>query len=90
METLGLLATAYDFSKITSVPASINKYFTCDDWKNYLKIVLDFFVRANGFVEYPENWDKWGAISKNNEPLDFDHWPKADKKKKNRNDYGKA
>lgn len=85
VETLGLLATAYDFSKITSVPASISKYFTCDDWKNYLKIVLDFFVRANGFVEYPENWDKWGAISKNNEPLDFDHWPKADKKKKNRN-----
>ena len=37
--------------------------------------MLDFFVRANGFVEYPENWDKWGAISKNNEPLDFDHWP---------------
>ena len=32
-------------------------------------------MRANGFVEYPENWDKWGAISKNNEPLDFDHWP---------------
>lgn len=84
VETLGLLATNYDFSNVINVPETIKSYFSLDEWKNFLKILIDFYIRANGYVTYPENWDKWGAIQRNNKSLELNDWPKA-KKNKNRN-----
>lgn len=66
METLGLLSLKYDFSSIQAVPVSIKKYFSLSDWKDLLKIFLDYFVRANGCIEYPaEGWLEWGASFNN-------------------------
>jgi hypothetical protein len=82
VETLGLLATVYDFSKVTKVPDTISRWFNLDEWKNFLKILIDFYIRANGYVQYPENWDKWGALQRSNKALEWENWPTATKKKK--------
>lgn len=84
IETLGLLATNYDFSNVINVPETIKSYFSLDEWKNFLKILIDFYIRANGYVAYPKNWDKWGAMQKKSNQLKREDWPKA-KKNKNRN-----
>lgn len=84
VETLGLLSTVYDFSKITKVPDTIHRFFELNEWKDFLKILIDFYIRANGYVSYPENWNKWGALQRTNRALDQENWPVA-KKKKNKN-----
>lgn len=76
------MATVYDFSKVTKVPDTISRWFNLDEWKNFLKILIDFYIRANGYVQYPENWDKWGALQRSNKALEWENWPTATKKKK--------
>lgn len=90
METLGLLATSYDFTKITEVPDSITKYFkNVSKWKDFLKIIIDYYIRAEGYISYPENWFKWGAIRKKTKVLyppkieggkKSNYWPLAKEK----------
>lgn len=66
METLGLLSLGYDFSEVQNVPQQVKKYFDLSEWKDLLKIILDYFVRANGCIEYPaEGWKEWGASFNN-------------------------
>ncbi len=65
METLGLLKTVYDFSQIRGVPDAIDQYIQSEEeWKDLLKIIIDFYIRAEGYLIYPENWFKWGAVIK--------------------------
>ena len=62
LETLGLLSIDYDLSRISTVPVQVAKYFSIEEWKAFLKIVLDYFVRANGCLEYPaQGWEEWCA-----------------------------
>lgn len=66
METLGLLSLGYNLSEIQDVPTAIKKYFDLQEWKDFLKIILDYFVRGNGCLEYPaEGWNEWGATFNN-------------------------
>lgn len=66
LETLGIMRLDYDFTAISGVPNSVSRYFDLAEWKSFLKIIMDFFVRANGCVEYPEGWAEWGATFQNN------------------------
>ena len=66
METLGLMSLQYNLSEIKDTPIAIKRYFDLSEWKDFLKIVLDYFVRANGCLEYPaEGWQEWGASFNN-------------------------
>jgi DEAD/DEAH box helicase domain-containing protein len=61
LETLGLASISYpDISQLTKVPDSWKSFVTdpllqVAEWKNFLKIVLDYYVRTNGAVFLDNN-----------------------------------
>lgn len=64
LETLGLVAVQYPaLELVKNLPPEFNKYgLNIDDWKNFLKISLDFFVRSN-FVSVKNEWLNWIGVS---------------------------
>lgn len=60
-ETMGLIKVEYQgMDKVKDAPAYwIRRNLMMDDWKNFLKICLDFYVRAQVFVEIPTHWLNW-------------------------------
>jgi len=63
LETLGLVSVQYTkLEKIASrSPAIESAGFTLDEWRAFLKLTLDFFVRENTFINLPDSWKKWGG-----------------------------
>lgn len=78
METLGLLRTVYNFDSVISIPEGLAQYFSLSQWKDFLKIILDYFVRDMGCVEYPEGWYQWGAVRRPIKWLVAPNSPKPD------------
>lgn len=64
LETLGLVAVQYPaLDLVKNIPPEFNKFgLNIDDWKNFLKISLDFFVRSN-FVSVKSEWLNWIGVS---------------------------
>ncbi|MCD9549089.1 DEAD/DEAH box helicase [Photobacterium carnosum] len=61
-ETQGLVKVGYSgLEKIKHTPEHWEKYgFTLDDWRNIVKVSLDFYVRENSFLRLEEGgWLKW-------------------------------
>lgn len=75
LETLGLMKVSYkNLDDINKTPLNweeiqiatkyqsanhIKETLTLEDWKNYLKVVLDFYVRENSFVEIEDTVKQW-------------------------------
>jgi len=61
LETMGMVSIRYpDLDLIKSVPVMLAENgFSIEDWKDFLKITLDYFVRAGGSLEYPDEWRPW-------------------------------
>jgi len=64
LETLGLVAVQYPaLGLVKNLPPEFNKFgLNLDDWKSFLKISLDFFVRSN-FVTVKKDWLNWIGVS---------------------------
>ncbi len=65
LESMGLIAVRYPaLQTITQMPASAAHAsgFELEDWRDFLKICLDFFVRANGGLAIAPAWRKWLGI----------------------------
>ena len=60
-ETLGLVAVSYQgLDKINKAPNEWTQQgFSLADWKDFLKISLDFYVRDGIFVDIPRDWLNW-------------------------------
>lgn len=63
LETMGLVAVQYPkLDTLVLRPVAVeNAGLTLQEWKSFLKVALDFFVRANTFIELPDSWRKWGG-----------------------------
>lgn len=63
LETLGLVSVQYPKlgSVLTRRPAVVQAGFTLEEWRAFLKITLDFFVRQHWAIQLPSNWQRWGA-----------------------------
>ncbi len=63
LETLGLVSVQYPKlgSLLTRRPAVEQAGFTLEEWRAFLKIALDFFVRQHWAIQLPLNWQRWGA-----------------------------
>ena len=63
LETMGLVRIQYPkLALVTSRrPAVEMAGFTLDEWRSFLKIALDFFVRESRAVQLPGSWERWGA-----------------------------
>ncbi|MBK8467564.1 MAG: DEAD/DEAH box helicase [Chloracidobacterium sp.] len=65
LETMGLVSIRYPaLDVVQQVPHSIQAVtaLTIFDWRDLLKICLDFFVRANGALEINRDWRKWLGV----------------------------
>lgn len=60
-ETMGLVAVRYPkLDAVMSLPDNPCG-LSLQDWKDFLKISLDFWVRENTFIDLPDSWRKWGG-----------------------------
>ena len=62
LESMGLVAVQYPkLSDIEFVPTAVTQVsdFDLGTWKDCLKILLDFFVRANGALAFSRDWRNW-------------------------------
>lgn len=61
LESLGLVSVQYPaLSKVDSVPIEWKELnLTLLDWKDFLKLALDFYVRENTILSIPEDWVDW-------------------------------
>ena len=64
LETLGLVSVQYpNLSKIEKTPAEWQKFkLSIQDWRDFLKISLDFYLRAN-FIDVDTHWLKWIGVT---------------------------
>lgn len=63
LETLGLVSVQYPKLALVSTrrPAVEQAGFTVEEWRDFLKITLDFFVRQYWAVQLPTVWQRWGG-----------------------------
>jgi len=61
VETLGLVQLRYpDLDKVVEMPSSwLQRNRTLDDWRTFLRICVDFFVRSHGAVEVSWELRRW-------------------------------
>jgi ATP-dependent helicase YprA (DUF1998 family) len=96
LETLGLVSIQYPkLNLVTTLRAAVvQSGFTLDEWRSFLKISLDFFVRQHWAIQLPSNWQRWGAervypkqilppTSLEKQTTKFVKWPKVSHKKRN-------
>jgi superfamily II DNA/RNA helicase len=60
-ESLGLVSLYYqDIDSITNFPDVLRHFeLGLEDWKNYLKVCVDFHVRESTFIEVNPDWLAW-------------------------------
>ncbi|WP_341678712.1 DEAD/DEAH box helicase [Niveibacterium sp. SC-1] len=60
-ETMGLVAVRYPkLDAVKSLPDNACG-LTLQEWKDFLKIALDFWVRESTFIDLPDSWRVWGG-----------------------------
>jgi hypothetical protein len=59
-ETMGLVAVQYPKLDAVQVKPVLGG-MSLDEWKSFLKIALDFYVRENTCIDLPASWMKWGG-----------------------------
>lgn len=61
LETQGLVKVGYlGLDKIQEAPAHWEqKGLKTDDWRDFLKVALDFYVRESSFIQMTEEWKDW-------------------------------
>ncbi|MFA5517015.1 MAG: helicase-related protein [Desulfuromonadales bacterium] len=87
LETMGLVAVCYPaLDKVVLPGAAKRAGFTLDDWRDFLKICLDFFVRSGGSLEIDRSWRSWlgmpfrqtSLVTRDTEAGRFQRrWPRA-------------
>jgi hypothetical protein len=65
LETMGLVAVGYPaLETILGVPSEVERAsgFTVEDWHDFLKLCMDFFVRSGGALRIPDTWRRWLGV----------------------------
>lgn len=89
-ETMGLVAVRYPKLDNIKSPPDNACGLTLPEWKDFLKIALDFWVRENSFIDLPDTWKKWGGnrlsskrllhpMSKEHQSSRVKRWPQSNK-----------
>lgn len=60
LETMGMVAVEYPaFDLINKIPAVWESLsLGLDDWKCYLKVILDYYIRENSIIDIPDDWTR--------------------------------
>lgn len=64
LETMGMITVIYlQLVQVNTAPSVwTSRGFTLDEWKDFLKITLDFFVRGGGSLDIPDLWRNWMGV----------------------------
>ena len=65
LESMGMVAVRYPaLDAVQQVPAGVTQAvgFTLDEWKAFLKLSIDFYVRAGGALSFPLSWRNWLGV----------------------------
>lgn len=64
LETMGMIAVRYPkLDQVNAAPAEwTSRGFTLQEWKDFLKISMDYFVRGGGSLDIPDLWRNWLGI----------------------------
>ena len=64
LETMGMVVVRYPgLDNINAVPPDwAGRGFSIADWRDFLKIALDYFVRGGGSLDVPDIWRNWLGI----------------------------
>ncbi len=65
LETMGMVAVRYPkIDSIREIPSEVIQVssFKTEDWRDFLKICMDFFVRAGGALSIRREWLAWLSI----------------------------
>lgn len=88
LETQGLVKVSYQgLESIKSAPEYWKDHdLTLEDWQNFLKVSLDFYVRENSFIQLEASWRDWigsrfssknlrAPMSKEDDEMRVKRWP---------------
>jgi DEAD/DEAH box helicase domain-containing protein len=64
LETMGMIAVRYpQLDRLNKAPADwTSRGFTLQEWKDFLKVAVDHFVRGGGSLDIPDLWRNWIGI----------------------------
>lgn len=64
LETMGLVGVSYSgLDRATTLPREWeSRGKSRQDWQDFLKLCLDFYVRDNLFIDIPRGWPNWMAM----------------------------
>ncbi len=64
LETMGLVAVQYPaLTRIQRLPtAAATAGLSLAEWKDFLKLCVDLFVRSGGSLHFPQDWRNWLGI----------------------------
>ena len=64
LETMGMVVVRYPgLEQINAAPPDwTGRGFSIADWRDFLKIALDYFVRGGGSLDVPDIWRNWLGI----------------------------
>ena len=64
LETMGLVSVQYP--KLQHVvllrPSVQSSGLALTEWREFLKILLDFYVRSRFAISLPQGWERWGGV----------------------------
>lgn len=97
LETMGLVSVVYpELASVTHAPETFSRCaLSIEDWRSFLKICLDFAFRANGAVDFSQEWRRWlgmpyvqnrylpPSMSKQGKRKGTQYWPQTSHSKRN-------
>ncbi|MGI8494439.1 MAG: DEAD/DEAH box helicase [Pyrinomonadaceae bacterium] len=86
LETMGMVKVYYPaLESITQLPSAVAQVtdFELSEWRDFLKMCLDFFVRGGGSLEISQSWRNWLGMKYPQKPLvsrDEDYAPRRQRR----------
>ena len=64
LETMGMISVKYPgLANVRTAPTEwIREGFSIEEWRDFLKIALDYFVRGGGSLDIPDEWRNWLGV----------------------------
>lgn len=64
LETMGLVSVQYPkLAQVVLLRSSVQSAgFSLAEWRDFLKILLDFYVRSRFAINLPQGWERWGGV----------------------------
>lgn len=62
LETMGMVAVCYPkLERVRTVPEAVSQAagFSVTEWRDFLKLCMDFFVRSGGSLDISNEWRHW-------------------------------